>query len=73
MPTCERHGEITKCLEDHGQRIRSLEVSDATILQKMVNLTDAVKELTSWIKGGVFALCGLGITFIVWYIQNLQV
>lgn len=68
---CERHAEIVDCLDDHGKRIRELEISDATILQKIENLTDSIKELINWIKLAVLALAGTGTGFIIWYIQSL--
>lgn len=71
METCDRHGEITDCLKNHSDRITRLEISDATILQKIENLTESIQELVGWLKIGILAICGLGIGFIVWYIQNI--
>lgn len=45
MEQCDRHGEITKCLEDHGQRIRTLEVSDTETKTEMKNLIKQVERL----------------------------
>ncbi len=73
METCERHGEIAKCLDEHEKRITSLEISDAKILEKIESLTDSIKELVGWLKVAVIGMCGVGASFIVWYIQNLQV
>ncbi len=68
---CERHSEIVDTLTDYGKRIRELEISDATILQKIENLTDSIKELINWIKLAVLAMAGTGTGFIIWYIQSL--
>lgn len=68
---CERHEEIVNSLSDHSKRIRQLEISDATILQKIENLTDSIKELINWIKLAVLAMAGTGAGFIIWYIQTL--
>lgn len=73
MPTCERHGEVTKRLDEHEKRITILEISDATMSEKIDNLTDSIKELVSWLKVAVIGICGLGVGFILWYIQNIQV
>lgn len=70
---CERHHEITDCLDDHGKRIRTLEVSDAKMLQRIESLTKSIEELVSWLKVAVIGICGLGVGFILWYIQNIQV
>ena len=73
METCERHGEIAKCLDEPEKRITSLEISDAIRLEKIESLTDSIKELVGWLKVAVIGMCGVGAGFIIWYIQNLQV
>lgn len=70
MP-CDRHEEIQDCLNDHGKRITKLEISDATILQKIENLTKSIQELVSWLKIGILGVAGAGAGFIIWYIQSL--
>ncbi|SNR95215.1 hypothetical protein SAMN05446037_100254 [Anaerovirgula multivorans] len=68
---CERHGEITEDIKDHEKRISKLEISDATMNEKLTTLFKKIDELTTWIK----ALVMLGGTtllgFFFWYIQGL--
>lgn len=42
-----------------------------TVLEtNMVNLIKSMTRLTSAIWGAVIAVAGVGVTFIIWYIQN---
>lgn len=62
---------INKRLDNHSDRIRQLELSEAMTGQKIENLIEKLDSLTSWIK----ALVMLGATslvgFFIWYIQSL--
>jgi len=67
---CERHEEIIDRLDNHGKRIGLLEVSDAEIKADLKNLIKQVERLISTINKLTFALLGIGIGFIIWFIQN---
>lgn len=62
--------ELTRRVENHEGRIRKLEINDATMGEKISNLTDSVKDLVWWLKAFVLGMIGTGITFIIWYIQQ---
>ena len=68
---CDRHEEIAVCLKDHSNRITKLEIADATILQRIENLTQSINELVGWLKIGILGVAGTGAGFVIWYIQTL--
>lgn len=60
-----------KRLNDHSERIRTLEKSDAqngVIIQQLCKKMDS---LINWIKALIIAMLGVGGGFIIWYIQSL--
>jgi len=71
MEMCDRHDEVVNQFKDHEGRIKKLEISDATMGQKLENLTDSVKDLVGWLKALVVAMIATGGGFIIWYIQSL--
>lgn len=68
--TCDRHEEVTERLDKYGERIRKLEVNDATMGAKIENLTDSIKDLVWWLKTFIVGLFGVATTFVIWYIQK---
>lgn len=78
---CERHEETINKIEGHEIRIRDLELSDATMGEKIKSLTDSLEKLiitlekfmtntrNLMISALTFA-CSVGIGFIIWFIQN---
>lgn len=70
MLVCERHEEILYDLENHENRIRDLELSDAEMKTDIKNLIKEVERLVSTINKFIFAVIGTGIGFIIWYIQT---
>lgn len=77
MP-CERHEEVMECLDDHEDRIKYLELADTETKTELKNLIKQVEKLVCTIEKfmsniykGVLGAAGLGVGFIIWYIQTL--
>lgn len=68
---CERHGEIAEVQKDHEKRISKLEISDATMNEKLTTLFKKIDELTTWIKALVMLGATSLIGFFFWYVQNI--
>lgn len=62
--------DVHDTLENHEERIRGLEISDATMGQKIEHLTKSIEELIWWLKTIVIGACATGTGFIIWYIQK---
>jgi uncharacterized coiled-coil protein SlyX len=72
-------------LNDHGERLRALEIKDATqnakidsLCEKLEKLSDDIKALVEFMKailwktiGGMGGLLVIFLGFFVWYVQNL--
>jgi hypothetical protein len=62
-------------LNDHADRLRQLETSDARQTVLIEELCKKLDSLTNWIKALVVtiisALLATGVGFIIWYIQSL--
>jgi len=71
MEVCERHEEVINRLNNHGEKIKQLEISDARTSEKIQSLIEKIDSLMTWIK----ALVMLGVTsllgFFFWYIQSI--
>lgn len=67
----EKHEIIDRRLDDHGNRIRRLETSDAVNTDRIEKLTNSIDSQTKAIWGLVITLFGTFIGFFIWYIQSL--
>ena len=74
---CERHEEMVDKLCDHEDRIKFLELSDAKTTTEIQNLIEQVARLVSTMERfmsyawkGLVAVAGIGMGFIIWYIQS---
>jgi hypothetical protein len=67
---CDRHEEFVDQLDDHEERIRELEIDNGRICEKLITLTESVKDLVWWLKVFIVAIIGSGSSFILWYIQH---
>jgi hypothetical protein len=67
---CDRHEEFVDQLDDHEERIRELEIDNGRICEKLITLTESVKDLVWWLKVFIVAIIGGGSSFILWYIQH---
>jgi len=63
--------KIEDQLQDQEIRIRALEISLATVIERMDNLCKSLDGLVSWIKAVVGLLTTSLIGFFFWYIQKL--
>ena len=75
---CERHEEVIECLDDHEDRIKYLELADTETKVELKNLIKQVEKLVCTIEKfmsniykGVLGAAGIGVGFIIWYIQTL--
>lgn len=60
-----------KRLNDHADRLRTLETSDAKQSVMIEQLCEKLDSLISWMKALIIAwVTGMG-GFIIWYIQSL--
>ncbi|MCT4565450.1 MAG: hypothetical protein N4A68_14200 [Maledivibacter sp.] len=66
----EEHESIIKIIDDHENRIRSLELNEARINEKLECLIEKIDSLMTWIK----ALVMMGLTslvgFLFWYLKT---
>ncbi len=60
-----------KRLNNHSERLRALETSNAKQEIMIEQLCLKLDSLVSWIKALVVSIVGTGVGFIVWYIQSL--
>jgi hypothetical protein len=63
--------QIKEQVKDHESRIRKLEISDATMTERMDNLIKQLSSLTGWVKALVIILITSLTGFLIWYIQSL--
>jgi len=56
---------IRDCSNTLDRRVTVLETN-------MLNLIKSMGKLTSAIWGAVLAVAGVGVTFIIWYIQSIK-
>lgn len=68
---CERHEEIVDRLNNHGDRIKQLEISNAKSGEKIQNLINKIDSLMTWIKALVMLGATSFVGFFFWYIQNI--
>lgn len=68
---CAFHKDAEKQLKDHEERLRYLEKSNTQILVRLDNLCKQLAELATTIKRAVYGAMGVGIAFIIWYLQSL--
>ncbi len=69
--------DVKETLEDHEDRIQSLEKADISMGKSIENLIKSVDNLASWVKtfiiaafGTLFTVACGAVAFIVWYIQK---
>lgn len=63
--------EYDKLLREHGRRLDKIEQDSAAFREQIKNLCSKIDELTGWVKALVLSIVGIGIGFIIWYIQSL--
>lgn len=75
--SCERHEETAEKLENHEERIRSLEIADSetkteikNLIKQMEKLVETMEKFISTAWKAVLGASGIGISFIIWYIQK---
>lgn len=67
----DEQDRIERRLNDHAERIRALETSDARQSVMIEQLCSKLDNLISWMKALLVAWAtGMG-GFIIWYIQSL--
>lgn len=68
----KQHDEL---LDKHGIEIEALKLNQNSTNTKLDNICDKLDGLIAaiydFIKAAVLGICGIGITFIIWYIQSL--
>jgi sugar-specific transcriptional regulator TrmB len=76
--TCERHEEVIEILDDHDDRIKYLELADSETKVELRNLIKQVEKLVHTIEKmfsnawkTLIGVAGVGMGFILWYIQSL--
>ena len=74
---CDRHEEMVELIDDHESRIKTLELADTETKAELKNLIKQVEKLVetmerfmSYAWKGLVAVAGIGIGFIIWYIQS---
>lgn len=74
---CERHEEVMDQLDDLDERVKYLELSDTetktelkNLIKQVEKLVDSIEKLMSNAWKFLLGVAGLGIGFIVWYIQH---
>jgi len=65
----EERAEIR--LNDHAERIRTLETNDAKQGVMIEQLCEKLDNLISWMKALLIAWCTGAGGFLIWYIQSL--
>ncbi|NMA74532.1 MAG: hypothetical protein GX963_10315 [Bacteroidales bacterium] len=68
---CPKGQELDRRLTDVEERLVRLEITDATLTERMANLIQKIDTLTSWIKTAVMLFATTMIGFFIWYIQSL--
>lgn len=68
---CVFHERTEETIQDHEERIRQLEVKEATLFERIDKLCQKMDDLMSWFKAGIIGVVAMGAGFIVWYIQKL--
>ena len=75
---CERHEELVECLDDHEDRIKYLELADTETKTELKNLIKQVEKLVETLEKFMsnawkvlMAVAGVGVGFIIWYIQSM--
>jgi hypothetical protein len=64
--------DVKEKLEDHEERIRSLEINGSVLAEQLKNVCNELHSLVSWIKAFVLVFVTAGIGFFFWYIQQLS-
>lgn len=72
MGSCDRHQEVIDRLDNHENRIKDLEISDAKMGEKLDNLIKQLENLAAWIKALVILGGTSLVGFFFWYIQNIK-
>jgi hypothetical protein len=70
--TCVFHEKTEDAIQDHEERIRQLEVKEATLFERIDKLCQKMDDLMGWFKVGVVGAVGTGAGFILWYVQQLS-
>lgn len=63
--------DVIKVAEDHEVRLSSIEVNRGMVEVQIQNLIKSVDQLTDSIKLMLFGALGIGIGFIIWYVQKI--
>jgi hypothetical protein len=75
---CERHEEVIEAIDDHEDRIKYLELADTetktelrNLIKQMEKLVDTIEKFMGNAWKVLLGVAGLGVGFIVWYIQSI--
>ena len=75
--TCDRHQETVEQIDELEERVKYLELSDTETRTELKNLIKQVEKLVETIEKlmsnawkVLLGVSGVGIGFIIWYIQN---
>jgi len=69
---CVFHERTEETIQDHEERIRQLEVKEATLFERIDKLCQKMDDLMSWFKVAIIGAVGTGAGFFIWYVQNLR-
>lgn len=61
---------LENCIKEHDDRIRTLEIADAKIFEKIDTLVKQVSALVKVMWYCIASALSMGIGFILWYIQK---
>lgn len=73
MKVAEKHlGVVDSRLNNHSDRIDSLEQGTARFEVQIESLCSQIKDLVTTIKWGTGLLISVSVGFFVWYVQNIK-
>lgn len=73
MKVTEKHlGVVDNRLNNHSDRIDSLEQGTARFEVQIESLCNQIKDLVTTIKWGTGLLISVSVGFFIWYIQNIK-
>lgn len=74
---CERHTEVVEQIDELEERVKYLELSDTetrielkNLIKQVEKLVETLEKLMSNAWKVLLGASGVGIGFIIWYIQN---
>lgn len=74
---CERHEEVIDMIDDHEDRIKTLELADVenrlqikNLVEHMAKLVATMERFMGYAWKILLSVASGGILFIIWYIQK---